>query len=76
MGRSWVQDPAALATLPALLMDLGPGGGSVADLYLRLVSLIKAKSTHQAAGAGRLLGKENLMELFNGSGERGNYPAP
>lgn len=32
--------------------------------YRLLVSLIKAKSIQLAAGAGRLLGKETLRELF------------
>lgn len=45
-------------------MSPGPGGSVTDLLYLRLVSLIKAKSIHRAAGAGRLLGKETLRELF------------
>ena len=38
--------------------------GSVTDLLCLLVSLIKAKSIHLAAGSGRLPGKETLRELF------------
>lgn len=40
------------------------GDSATHPFYRLLVSLIKAKSIQLAAGAGRLLGKETLRELF------------